>query len=226
MAREMSKGQCSLCGGTFSKSAMTRHLTSCRLKQAGSEESSSERDSREADVFHIVVQGRDDPQYWMHIEAPASAKLEELDRFLRDIWLECCGHMSMFSIQDKRYSVAPMAEFGDSSMKARLNDVLAPGAKFYHEYDFGSTTYLSLKVVSQEAKQIKSNDIAILARNDPPSYPCMSCGKTAAHICTECIYSTGGCLCNECAREHECGEDMLLPLVNSPRAGVCGYTGD
>ena len=226
MAKDISKGQCSLCGGTFSKSAMTRHLKSCKQKQADSEDESTDRASRKTDVFHILVQGRYAPQYWMHIEAPANAKLEAVDSFLRNIWLECCGHMSMFSIQDKKYSIAPMTEFGDSSMKVRLDEVLTPGVEFYHEYDFGSTTYLSLKVVSKEAKRIKSNDIVILTRNEPPSYTCMSCGKTAAHVCTECMYSSEGCLCNECALEHKCGEEMLLPLVNSPRAGVCGYTGD
>ena len=34
-----------------------------------------------------------------------------------------------------------------------------------------------------------------------------------------------GWLCQSCADEHECGEDMLLPVVNSPRTGVCGYAG-
>jgi hypothetical protein len=28
-----------------------------------------------------------------------------------------------------------------------------------------------------------------------------------------------------CVKDHECGEEMLLPMANSPRAGVCGYTG-
>ncbi len=34
-----------------------------------------------------------------------------------------------------------------------------------------------------------------------------------------------GWLCDSCAEDHKCGEDMLLPVVNSPRTGVCGYTG-
>ncbi len=25
--------------------------------------------------------------------------------------------------------------------------------------------------------------------------------------------------------EHECGEEMLASLMNSPRSGVCGYEG-
>ena len=26
-------------------------------------------------------------------------------------------------------------------------------------------------------------------------------------------------------RNHDCGEEAILPVVNSPRMGVCGYTG-
>ena len=118
-----------------------------------------------------------------------------------------------------------MADFDDESMGARLDEILSPGMKFNYEYDFGSTTHLAMKVVSQEQKQIKGRVITVLARNEPPSYTCMSCGKMAAQVCTECAWSGGGWLCDECAAEHECGEDMLLPVVNSPRVGVCGYTG-
>ena len=204
---------------------MTRHLKSCKQKNSA-ETVSEDQGSRKAEVFQLLVEGRYAPDYWMHLEVPANAKLEVLDRFLRDIWLECCGHMSMFSIQDQRYSVAPMADFDDKSMNIRLDAVLSPGIKFCHEYDFGSTTHLTLKEVSQEQKQIKSRDIVILARNEPPSYPCMSCGKTAAYICTQCMWAGDGCLCEECVAGHKCGDEMLLPIVNSPRVGVCGYTGD
>ena len=226
MARQTSKGQCNLCGGTFSKSAMSKHLKSCKQKQTDAATSSPDQVSRNEQVFHLVVEDRYSPDYWLHFEVPADANLAVLDRFLRDIWLECCGHMSMFTIQDKRYSVAPMAEFDEKSMKAKLDKLLMPGMKFYHEYDFGSTTHLRLKVVSKEIKEINDKSVEVLARNEPPSYPCESCDKAATFVCSQCIYSGEGCLCDECAAEHECGEDMLLPIVNSPRVGVCGYTGD
>jgi hypothetical protein len=32
-------------------------------------------------------------------------------------------------------------------------------------------------------------------------------------------------LCNACVAQHGCGEEMLRPVVNSPRMGVCGYDG-
>ncbi|UCC99343.1 MAG: hypothetical protein JSW66_05545, partial [Phycisphaerales bacterium] len=91
MARETSTGKCHLCGETFDKSAMTKHLKSCRQKE-DSEPASSRRGSRTKDVFHLLVEGRYCPEYWMHIELPSDARLKVLDGFLRNIWLECCGH--------------------------------------------------------------------------------------------------------------------------------------
>ena len=227
MTRQMSKGQCHLCGDTFSKSAMTKHLGTCKQNEQNSEMSSPGRNPRQAEVFHLVVEGRYSPDYWMHLEVPADAALEELDNFLRDIWLECCGHMSAFTIEGKTYSVAPMAEFDDESMEASLDEILSPGMEFHYEYDFGSTTHLAMRVVSQEQKQIKDESIRVLARNEPPSYPCVWCGKIATQVCTECLWSdSGGWLCDECAAEHKCGEEMLLPVVNSPRVGECAYTGE
>ena len=119
-----------------------------------------------------------------------------------------------------------MDDFDEENMEAQLSEVLSPGMKFYHEYDFGSTTHLALKVVSREQKQFKGRSVTILARNESPEIPCVSCGKPATQVCAECIYSEAGWLCEACAAEHECGEEMLLPVVNSPRVGVCGYTGD
>lgn len=226
MTRQISRGKCNLCGGTFSKAAMTKHVKSCKQKEGISKTSSSARRPRKTKTFHLVVEGRYLPDYWMHLELPANAKLEALDHFFREIWLECCGHMSAFTIVDRMYSVAPMAEFGDKSMNVKLGQVLSPGMRFYHDYDFGTTTYLALKVVSQQESQIKGGSIQVLARNEPPSIPCVSCGNTAAQVCAECNWAGEGWLCDQCAADHECGEDMLLPVVNSPRVGMCGYTGD
>jgi hypothetical protein len=32
--------------------------------------------------------------------------------------------------------------------------------------------------------------------------------------------------CDKCLTKHECGDEMSLPVVNSPRMGVCGYCGE
>jgi len=225
MAKQTSNGKCNLCGGIFSKAAMGKHLKSCKQENNTSGKSSSGTSPQKVKTFHLSVEGRYGPQYWLHIEVPAAVKLAVLDSFLREIWLECCGHMSAFTIEGQTYSVAPMAEYDDRTMNVRLDKTLKTGMKFYHEYDFGSTTHLMLKVISQEENKVKDKSIQVLARNEPPSIPCVCCGKTASQVCAECSWSGEGWLCEQCAAEHKCGEDMLLPVVNSPRVGVCGYTG-
>jgi hypothetical protein len=160
----------------------------------------------------------------MHLGVPASATLEALDQFLRDTWLECCGHMSEFEIQGTRYMVEPM-DVDDESMDVKLGDVLSPKMTFLHAYDFGTTTHLKLKVVSQYESDLPGKKIHVLARNEPPVIPCGVCGEPATQVCMECSYSKEGWLCKKCAARHECGEEMSLPVVNSPRTGVCGYTG-
>ena len=54
---------------------------------------------------------------------------------------------------------------------------------------------------------------------------CEKCGQPAVWVCSSCIYDNGGWLCDAHTRKHKCGEEMLLPVVNSPRVGMCGYTG-
>ncbi len=220
MAREktVSSGKCNLCGGIFGKAAMTSHLKSCRKKQASSEK------PKKTATFHLVVEGRYQPEYWMHLDVPANATLDTLDRFLRDTWLECCGHMSEFEIKGTRYTVEPM-DMDDEGMDVKLKDVLSPGMTFLHAYDFGSTTHLKLKVVSGYESDATGKKVRILARNEPPAIPCGHCGKPAVQVCMECSYSKEGWLCEEHAATHECGDESFLPVVNSPRVGVCGYAG-
>ncbi len=166
----------------------------------------------------------------MHLEMPADDTLQMLDQFLRNAWLECCGHLSAFTIEGERYTVQPMNDFflglREKSMNFPLSRVLNPGLKFRHEYDFGSTTELALKVVSEREGEFRGKTVQIMARNNPPEILCQLCGKPAVAICTQCVYEDEGWLCEEHAEEHECGEEMLLPVVNSPRVGVCGYTGE
>lgn len=178
-------------------------------------------------LFHLAVQGTYNPDYWLHLEVPAHATLYNLDQFLRDIWLECCGHLSMFEIMGQRYQVKLFDDWwdgGERDMNVELGAVLMPGLKFTHEYDFGSSTYLTLRLVAEREGVVKKGQpVQILARNDPPDYVCQECDQSATVICVYCGYTL---LCDECGETHECGDEGFLPVVNSPRMGVCGYTGD
>lgn len=218
----MTKGKCSFCGGTFSKNGIRRHLDKCSQRQGLKEEAGNGQKER---LLHISVQGRYAPEYWMHLEVSADAKLKDLDSFLRDIWLECCGHLSGFIIGERNYvSSMPDAAYGDKTMDVKIGSVLRPGMSFIHEYDYGTTTTLALRVIS-EKKGEQDELIEIMSRNDPPTIACSVCGKAATKVCSECFYDGKGWLCNKCAKSHKCDEEMLLRVVNSPRVGMCAYEG-
>jgi hypothetical protein len=178
-----------------------------------------------------MVQGEDAPEYWMHLEVEAREPLETLDYFLRTIWLECCGHLSCFTIKGTRYSSneeKPICAYEreEKKMSVKMGSVLAPGLRFFYEYDYGTTTALVLKVVSERAGKPSSDGaIQLLARNKPPQKVCSACGKPATKVCSDCIWEGEGWLCDECAQKHECGVEMLLSVVNSPRVGMCAYEG-
>ena len=69
--------------------------------------------------------------------------------------------------------------------------------------------------------------LRILSRNDPPAWACEVCDEPATQICGMCMYeSYNPFYCEDHAEDHDCEEEeMLLPVVNSPRMGMCGYTG-
>jgi hypothetical protein len=113
-------------------------------------------------------------------------------------------------------------------MEDKVGDIFRPGLKLSYDYDFGSTTHLTVRVVGErEGWVVKPNDLHVLARNDPPHIPCGQCHQRAATLIDrEYAYDESGWLCDRCAEENDLSPDeMTLPVVNSPRTGVCGYTG-
>jgi Plasmid pRiA4b ORF-3-like protein len=221
MKRPQSSGKCNLCGDTFTKASMKGHLRKCKQPKSPAPNIRDES-------LHIVVQGGHRNIYWLHLAVPQHLPLSALDDFLRRTWLECCGHMSAFTIAGQRYAAVPMEDLGgikERSMKVSIGHVLSEGARFMHEYDYGSTTELSLEVAGLIHLDEVPKGIKLLARNAPPEISCVDCEAIATQVCTQCLWQGGGWVCDQCATEHECGEEMLLPVVNSPRVGVCGYTG-
>lgn len=214
------RGTCLLCGNTYTQRGMYRHLEACKARKAEDENAPRTR------LFHLAVKGTYAKDYWMHLEVTATATLRDLDQFLRDTWLECCGHLSQFTIGRRRFVSVTDGWWNsqDRDMDVELGRILRSGLEFSHEYDFGSTTHLDLRVVSdREGVAGEVGSFRILARNEPLDHRCQECGELATEICVFCDYTL---LCEECADTHACGIDGLLPVVNSPRMGVCGYTGD
>ncbi len=329
--KEVSKGVCSFCKGEFEKAKMTQHLKYCKQRAT---EIATELENTPAvqkiRLFHILVEGRYNPQYWMHLELSAQDDLADLDDFLRAIWLECCGHLSEFTIGGTSYSSEPEDYFyfgedatdeeaeieeeedeeldvdellqtfppeylkmlpknflselqkfetiddlvsylkemlnsipkrgvphsqeewdayreryfqsqileallemvEDRSLDVSLEKVLKVGQKFSYEYDFGSSTDLTLKVLSEREGAVQNEDededtIEILARNIEPVMLCKVCGKPAKFVVGGYFDVEENAFCSKkCVKKSGEDADMLLPVVNSPRVGVCGYTGE
>jgi len=107
-----------------------------------------------------------------------------------------------------------------------IEKVLEMGTKFYHQYDFGSTTELALQVIAEQQGSKAGKAVRLSARNNSPDINCELCGKSATQVCTQCLWAYEDALfCYKFVKSHECDSEMFLPVVNSPRVGVCGYTG-
>ena len=117
----------------------------------------------------------------------------------------------------------------ERSMNVRLGEALPPkGGRVAYEYDFGSSTELVIAVGDARQGRMGRRAVRLLVQNTPLEWPCALCGEPATQICATCRYeSQNPFVCDAHARPpHECGEeDCLLPVVNSPRLGVCGYGG-
>ena len=114
-------GTCFLCNEEVNHRSITKHIEKCLGNDASHQPSETEC------IFLIKVYcGK---EFWLYIEINGSAKLEDLDYYLRGVWLECCGHMSQFKINGQRYSY-------DGGMNKIIHRTLKVNAEFDYVYDF------------------------------------------------------------------------------------------
>lgn len=213
MTNKTIKGACNLCGKEYTRSGMGKHLASCLTKR---NDESIEDDQHFS--LHLLVMTRYPSDYWLHLQVDDRATFKTLDSFLRKLWLECCGHMSQFFVGQQIIG-----------MQGRLARSLRSGDEIDYDYDMGDTTQLRIKVLGEyQDLTTTGKSIAILARNHPPEIPCDICERhPAVSICPECSWEGEGWLCQKCAKNHSCGDEVdYLPIPNSPRAGVCDYIGE
>ncbi len=199
---------------------MSRHLSSCSARQAAIAEAEKGR-RKEETLYHLRVQDAHGGDFWLDIEMPGSSTLGDLDGYLRAIWLECCGHMSQFSTRGWGSDEVPTTR--------EIGQVFEPGVELTHIYDFGTESVTLVKcVATREGKPMTEHPVALMARNLMPQVPCIKCDRTAAWLCMECVieHNTWGLLCDEHAKKHHHRQyGKPIALVNSPRLGMCGYTG-
>lgn len=213
MERKFEKeGKCVFCNETIDSLEIKKHLEK-HLKEV-------QKDAKGIDTenyCHVEVVSGD---YFLHLLVKGEAKMKVIDTFLKKIWLDCCGHMSGFSHRQFKVSKSDFVE-----------DVFQPRIKIGYEYDYGSATYVELKACKQFELPKQKKDILLLTRNEPLQIRCDICHtKKATSLCSCCLWEEESYFCDTCGETHgEHCPDYLdwaeMPLVNSPRAGVCGYEG-
>jgi hypothetical protein len=80
-----------LCGQDVTRNGAQEHLTTCAPAH-------DVPTAAPQPLVFLRATSPEKPAYWLEVEAKADAKLEALDAFLRRVWLECCGHLSVFRI--------------------------------------------------------------------------------------------------------------------------------
>jgi hypothetical protein len=213
-------GTCAFCNEVITRRSIAKHLENCPKWQEILK--TTEFSSRPLEIlWHLRVQDAHDKDFWLDLEMVGSASLNKLDKYLRAIWLECCGHLSKFTI-------GGWDGLGVGKSR-KANSIFEAGLVLRHLYDFGTTSETDIKVVQfREGKPTSKHPIALLARNLMPEAACQECGQPAIWLCIECLYEEdkSGYLCDEHVEEHphdNYGEPMQL--FNSPRTGMCGYEG-
>lgn len=210
------KANCYLCGSECTKTYATRHLAKCM----------HEGSTR---CMIIKAEGAWNKDYWIYFDMPLTDTLEDIDEFLRRIWLECCGHMSAFepaSAQDEWWDEddgIEREEFGLA--KATPISKFSEGDTLRYEYDFGSTTALQITFVKRTTRDNGIKGVRLLMRNQAPQILCECCHKAPADNALD--YRPMQYLCKACNKKHIKDNDGCdpLPITNSPRCGVCDYTG-
>lgn len=214
MAPRSVPGICLLCREPVTKRAVLRHVGECLASSGGS--------AGEKPSLLIRIEGRRARSFWLIAVARADATLEDLDALIRGVWVECCGHLSAFTIGGEEY----LSGDDESDMAVPLERLLSPGTVFSYEYDFGSPTRLDLEVIGTAPMLPPESPIRVLVRNEPPPVACETCGEAAEFRLQDDELDLWHFFCRDCLAAAEPDPECVELIENSPRDGVCGYVED
>jgi len=181
--------------------------------------------------FIIQIEEVHTKMFWLLVLARHDAELSDLDYLIRDVWVECCEHLSAFTIHGKRFSsYSDDDDFDDgdggSGFSVPLDEIIGPDSTFTYEYDFDSTTKLRLSVIGQTTVEPRTGPLCLIARNNRLEIPCHLCGEKGEYLVTnwpESPYQI--IICRDCLKKKakDVEPEFVIVLPNSPRGGVCGY---
>jgi hypothetical protein len=215
-------GLCLYCSAEVTRTTAPAHLRECSERKAALKSTANKRQSvYQAEVYYLRAEATYLPEFWLDLEVRGDAQLQDLDDYLRAIWLECCGHMSAFTLGG--WGTPQLAKEGF------VGDVFRHRAKIMHVYDFGTESWTTLKRLSvRQGQPATLRPISLMVRNQLPEVVCLECGAPAQWLCSECVVEEDrmGFLCARHRKTHPHDNyGAPLKVVNSPRLGLCGYMG-
>lgn len=186
------KGKCYYCGNEYQRRGMTRHLKACKARKEALEGETVTESVALHGYYTIKVQDHWNDRFWMYVMVREDATFKLLDDFFRGIWLECCNHLSEFTVgYDTFISDKGAGGFVDTfdeyGMDVRLQGLLGEGDHFKYVYDFGESSHLDLNVMDYHGGLPMDGAIYIAARNlpvfeDSPNSPRVGiCGYDGDH---------------------------------------------
>ena len=221
-----SEGKCLFCGKTFAKAGIHRHLAT-HLKEKAAAGSPGKS-------FLIKVEPHKKMEtfpYFLSLWIDGETEMDDIDDFLRKIWLDCCWHKSEFwkkvnvqritqkvywetlrKMKEENRTEDECIQFMLDNEYSKDDDVevisMENKAKIVFQkskvlnYDYDFGMPTSLVITVIEEYQVKAeSEIVLLSRNEPLAIMCKVCEKMPATKLCTCHWQFS-VFCDECAKEH------------------------
>lgn len=165
-----SLGVCLYCGQELGKNGVVHHLKNCAPRQTALEQA-ARTDTPPEQLHHLRLQSSAQQDFWLDVEMRGSAPLQELDAFLRAIWLDCCDHPSKFTMGD-----VPSREIVHDPLGSlvipknrKVASILGPQVQMLHVYDFATpTTTIVRGLAVRTGKPTTDRPLVLMIRNAEP----------------------------------------------------------
>lgn len=195
------KVECEYCHKKFGCRIILDHYGDC-LKNVYKDKSGY--------LIKLVSHGIREDVYFIYARLGLNCKFKDLDKFLKEVWCECCEHMSEFNLFKNKVGLIGEIKKTEKFSKYKVGD------RFEYEYDMGNATTVYLEILDILSGNEENKEIEILKRNEQPKIICNNCDNESKYYDKE----NDEFVCEKCAQvEEEC----RFNVVNSPRTGVCGY---
>jgi hypothetical protein len=235
------KGICPVCEKTLQRSVI-KHILKCVITPSNAIKKTGKNITINSDELVVLVTSLQSSDYYLILKCSAHTQLKHIDYFLRHVWLECCGHLSIFIDRERNEYSKQQKIF-----ELERNDINL----FAYEYDMGTTTELLIELIrhndydadkydelmklpkkadlekkknnSDKSEGLGPVNLTIIAQNELPEVECSEpkCKERVKYVYC-CDFFCEKHMDPEVIEDIEC----VPQYVNSPRTGECGYGTD